>query len=81
MTICFNKIKEMVSSIVQQVLVNQNARVGLIKFRSRFDEWTTDVCSFTNKQVVFEQALNSHQPGGVSPDGGEAVGKKAIFNL
>ncbi len=73
----FRQILAIITSISTMVLGMQgNVRIGLIKFRSSYDTWNTNVYEFTGNINVLRQWLGIDEPGGVSPDGYEAVGKK-----
>jgi len=82
MTSHFNTIRATIISIWMIVLhIQGDVRIGLVKFRSTYDLWNTYVHHFTANINVFQQWLDSDEPGGVCPDGYEAVGKKQRFQL
>ncbi len=78
----YNAIRAMIIFICIEVLrIPGDVRLGLIKFRSFHDLWSTNVHGFTSDINEFQQWLGSDQPGGGSPDGDEAVGKKINLKL
>ena len=73
----FIAIRAMIMAICPMIFHTQgDVRIGVVKFRSVCDVWNTLEHGFTTNINVLEQWLNSDEPGGVTPDGYEAVGKK-----
>ncbi len=78
----FGQILAIITSISTMILGMQgNIRIGLIKFRSIYDTWNTNVYEFTGNINVLRQWLGTDEPGGICPDGYEAVGKKNRVQL
>jgi len=61
--------------------IQGDVRIGLVKFRSSADAWTTHSYGFTRNIITLEEWLISDQPIGGSQDEHEAVGKKNKFQL
>jgi hypothetical protein len=77
MTSYFDSIRILITSISEMLLGMQvNVRISLIKFRSIFDTWNTQVHGFTQDINVLRQWFAINEPRGICPDGYEAVGKK-----
>ncbi|CAF1580758.1 unnamed protein product [Rotaria sp. Silwood1] len=71
----FNQIRTTILGICVKALAAQSdVRIGIIKFRSRHDAWTTQVYGFTQNIDTIQQMLSNDQLGGGSPDEYEAVG-------
>ncbi len=78
----FNRICTMILAIYSMTLANQgDVRIGLIKYRSRDDSWTIKKHDFTRNRTILKQWLHSDEPGGICPDGYEAVGKRKKIEL
>jgi len=80
MTSYFNTIREKMVSFSRMALKSEgDIRIGLVKFRSDYDSWKTNLHGFTDNINVLRQWLYHDEPGGISPDGYEAVGKDNRF--
>ncbi|CAF5042192.1 unnamed protein product [Rotaria sp. Silwood1] len=76
----FGEIRKMILSIGTMTLASHgDVRIGLIKFRSCYDRWRTQVHGFISNIDAIEQILTDQDLGGESPDGYKAVGKKNRF--
>jgi hypothetical protein len=72
----FRQIPGMIESLYETLIQNGcNVRMSLVQFRSVYDLWRTNEHGFTGNVATLLQWLASDTPGGVSPDGCEAVGK------
>ncbi|CAF2637735.1 unnamed protein product [Rotaria sp. Silwood2] len=71
----FDQIRIMSLVICAVALTNQDGvRIGIIKFRSCYDRWRTQVYGFTQNINVINQILTGNDLGGTSPDRCKVVG-------